>query len=100
MARKITREELLKHCLYYKGEKNIQDVPAAYNGKDEGKLWVAEWFACGKNHSDKYAIPQGAPHNNNPHDYLLFWVYAYVGKWAPRQAEQIINFYLKERGEI
>lgn len=83
---KITKDDLLKHCLYYRGE---ADVPVRFHGKDEAKLWIAEKYACER--------PQLIDYENTKRSFSTL-VGAYVGKWDPYGWNEIMESYWKKSG--
>ena len=80
-------KELMKYCLYYKGE---ADVPAEFHSKAEGELWVAERFVCEHmTHMIDF---------KNKKKSFATWVVVYVGKWDPFGWVEVTEPYWKKLG--
>lgn len=78
----MTETQLLKFCLYYKGEALI---PLSLDGTDEGKIWQAEKFAC--------ESMQNLIDETDPARSFASAVGAYVMKWDPWEADNILKPY-------
>ena len=60
-------------------------MPEEYDGKNEGKLWLAEKFIC-----------EEIPHlidRENLRMSIRDYIESYVGKWAPWETESIMKTY-------
>ena len=78
----MTEQDLLKYCYFYKGEALI---PADFDKRDEGKLWMAEKFVC-----------EEIPHRideRNLRESIRSWVESYVGKWDPWGWQRVMAIY-------
>lgn len=78
----MTEQDLLKYCLFYKGEELL---PRDFDKKNEGKLWVAEKFIC-----------EEIPHLINektPRKSMAGYIESYVGKWAPYELKGVMETY-------
>lgn len=82
---KMTREEVLRYCFFYKGEVLC---PQKYLDTIEGELWQSERFVC-----------EEIPHKvsaSNPRVSLAEWVCVYTGKWDPYDYQKALELYLEK----
>lgn len=78
----MTESQLLKYCLFYKGETL---PPVEFNQTNAGKLWQAEKYIC-ENLANNIAP-------DSPALEMATLVEAYVGKWAPFSANEVMSQY-------
>lgn len=82
----MTSEDLQRYTKFYKGQ---PIVPPEYEGKDEEALWAAECFVCEDLHNN---IDE-----DNIRESLDEWVEAYLGKWTPWRADDLMTLYRSKR---
>lgn len=92
----LSREEILKHCQFYKGEGRDARPPKDFDRKNEGKLWAAERIIC--ENMPELVDP------SNPRQSLCQYVSYYVGKWDPYDFREVMETYFEKcpnlRGKI
>jgi hypothetical protein len=83
----MEKEELIKQCRYYKGEK---ECPTIYINDKERELWAAEYMIC----NDLSSMVS----KKNLRRSFVDAVCVYVEKWDPYDSPQIVSEYRKEMG--
>ena len=81
----MKREEILKLCHFYKGE---EQPPKEFNRLPEGKLWVAEQFAC--------EYPEMFDGYDNPEKRMAEIVCSYVSKWDVYTRAETLKVYFQK----
>lgn len=83
----MKKEELIKQCRYYKGEK---ECPSTYISGKEKKLWRAEYMICND-------LSNMVSKKNLRRSFVAA-VCAYVEKWDPYNGYKVVADYRSETG--
>ena len=78
-------DELLKYCHFYKGENK---VPESFDRRPEGKIWLAESFACD--------CPELFDGYENIEKRMVDVVCAHISKWDVYENAQTLKVYFKK----